>query len=248
MLTTILLDLDGTLLTMSQDDFIGSYFKLLTARLDLLGFKPRAVIDTLWKGTAAMVQNDGTRPNSARFWDRFAADFGLDATQIAEVRLQCDDFYGREFHEVGALNAPTGDAPARAVRTLKAKGYRVALATNPIFPAVALDTRLSWIGLKPSDFALCTHYGNIGYCKPNLEYYREVCRRLGVQPQQCMMVGNSIREDMCAATLGMETYLVTGYIEGEGDLTAFPHRGSIGDFADFVAAMPDINSDAARRE
>ena len=240
MLTTIFLDLDGTLLTMSQDDFIGSYFKLLTARLGPLGFEPRAVIDALWKGTAAMVQNDGTLPNSARFWDRFSVDFGLDAAQIAEVRIQCDDFYSREFHEVGALNAPTQDAPARVVRALKAKGYRVALATNPIFPAVALDTRLSWIGLKPSDFVLCTHYENIGYCKPNLEYYREVCRRLGVQPQQCMMVGNSIKEDMCAAQLGMETYLVTGYMEGEGDLTAYPNRGSIVEFASFAEALPDV--------
>ena len=240
--TTIFLDLDGTLLTMSQDDFIGSYFKLLTTRLAPMGFEPRAVIDALWKGTGAMVQNDGTLPNSARFWEYFSRAFGLSASAAASARAQCDDFYSREFNEVGKLNAPTGDAPARAVRALKEKGYRVVLATNPVFPAVALDTRLGWIGLRPSDFELCTHYENSGYCKPNLEYYRELCRRLGVSPSDCMMVGNSIKEDMCAARLGMETYLVTGYIEGEGDLTAYPNRGSIVDFADFAAAMPDVTA------
>lgn len=242
MIDTILLDLDGTLITMAQEDFVRAYFKLLTARLAPLGYSPQAVVDALWQGTAAMVKNDGSQPNAQRFWDSFARQFGLDAAQTQVVRAQCDSFYSNEFNQVAPLMVPAGDAQARAVGALRDKGYRVALATNPIFPPQAVTSRLGWVGLRDEDFDLITHYENIGFCKPNLAYYREICARLGVQPAQCMMVGNSIPEDMCAAQLGMETYLVTGFVEGEGDPGRWPNRGSIADFAAFAAALPNISA------
>jgi len=31
-------------------------------------------------------------------------------------------------------------------------GFRVALATNPIFPAIATEKRIRWAGLTPEDF------------------------------------------------------------------------------------------------
>ena len=41
---------------------------------------------------------------------------------------------------------------------------------------IATETRISWAGLKPEDFEFFTTYDNIGWCKPNLDYYREVLR------------------------------------------------------------------------
>ena len=90
-----------------------------------------------------------------------------------------------------------------AVHSVKEMGLRVALATNPIFPAVATESRIRWAGLEPEDFELYTTYENIGFCKPNPDYYLEIAKRLGVRPEQCLMVGNDVTEDMVAKTIGI---------------------------------------------
>ena len=95
---------------------------------------------------------------------------------------------------------------------IKAKGLRVALATNPIFPAIATQNRIRWAGLEPEDFELYTTYENIGYSKPNLKYYEEVLRRMGLKPCDAMMVGNDVGEDMVASKLGMEVFLITDHM------------------------------------
>lgn len=65
----ILFDLDGTLLPMDQDVFVKAYFGRLAAKLAPHGYEPKALIDAIWKGTAAMIRNDGSRTNEAAFWD-----------------------------------------------------------------------------------------------------------------------------------------------------------------------------------
>ena len=39
-------------------------------------------------------------------------------------------------------------------------GYKVVLATNPIFPAIATESRMRWAGLAPEDFDYYTTYEN----------------------------------------------------------------------------------------
>lgn len=41
---------------------------------------------------------------------------------------------------------------AEAIKTAKNAGFRVALATNPLFPIMATESRIKWAGLKPDDF------------------------------------------------------------------------------------------------
>ena len=57
-ITTVLFDLDGTLLPMDQDLFTKGYFKLLAAKLAPYGYEPKQLIDAVWAGTAAMLKND----------------------------------------------------------------------------------------------------------------------------------------------------------------------------------------------
>ena len=63
---------------------------------------------------------------------------------------------------------------AQIVARLKERGFRVILATNPIFPAIATQNRICWAGLEPEDFELYTTYENSCHCKPNLDYYRDI--------------------------------------------------------------------------
>lgn len=237
MLDTILMDLDGTLLPFEQEDFIKMYFGLLCKRLAPMGYAPDAIINGMWAGSKAMIQNDGTALNRDRFWNVFAQCLG---EGIREEEEHLDQFYLGEFDSVKAILR--GDTCAKAlVDLLKAKGYTVVLATNPLFPEQAQRTRMSWAGLKPADFAHVTHYSNSHFCKPNPRYYEEILQTIGKTPEECLMLGNSVSEDMIAEKLGMQTYLVTGHVENpNGDPTDRFMQGSLKDFLQYAERLPHI--------
>lgn len=236
MIKMIFFDLDGTLLPMDQDVFTKAYFTRLAGKLAPHGYDPQALIDGIWAGTAAMVKNDGSRTNEEAFWSRFAAIFGNQAR--ADEPL-FDEFYQKEFQ---AVKAVCGFLPAarETIHILKAQGFRVALATNPIFPAIATESRIRWAGLEPADFEACTTYENASFCKPNPEYYRELLEKLDCSPAECLMVGNDVEEDMIARTLGMKVFLLTGcVINKKGkDLGAFPHGG----FPELLQYIASVNA------
>ena len=93
-LTTILFDLDGTLLPMDNDAFTKGYFKLLAAKLAPHGYDARQLVDAIWAGTAAMVENDGAQSNEAAFWRKFSHILGQ---QVLEDMPLFVEFYEKEF-------------------------------------------------------------------------------------------------------------------------------------------------------
>ena len=219
----ILFDLDGTLLPMDQDLFVKTYFKLLAAKLAPYGYDPKQLIDAIWSGTGAMVKNNGSCSNEDAFWNFFTSIFGKKSLEQLPV---FEDFYANEFQGAQAVCKPIPQA-AEAVRLVKKKGLRVALATNPIFPAIATRSRIRWAGLSPEDFEFYTTYENSRFCKPNPDYYRDVLTQLGLQPEECLMVGNDVAEDMIARKLGMQVFLLTDCIinKNNEDISGYPHGG-----------------------
>lgn len=222
-LTTVLFDLDGTLLPMDQDAFVKAYFGLLAQKLAPRNYPAQALIDAIWQGTAAMVRNDGSRTNEAVFWESFQQRFG--PRVLADVPL-FEEYYRTDFEQVRQVCGYTPDA-LRTVELCGKLGLRTVLATNPIFPAVATRARIRWAGLTPEHFALVTTYENSGSCKPNLLYYREILGKLGARPEECLMVGNDVQEDMVARELGMQVFLLTPcMINKQGsNISQYPHGG-----------------------
>ena len=163
MLDTILFDLDGTLAAFMQDDFVRLYFKALVRRLAPMGYDGEKLLAALWRGVDAMVANDGTHTNRQVFWESFVADLG-----VAALALEGDlnDFYGGpDFDAARAcLHEEVDRRPL--ISALREKGYSLVLATNPIFPAVAVETRLHWIGLTGEDFDYVTTYENSRTANP----------------------------------------------------------------------------------
>lgn len=215
-ITTVLFDLDGTLLPMDIDTFTNAYFAELAKKAAGYGYTDeKALVAAVWKGTKAMVQNDGSVPNSERFWTVFAGEMGEDALGL---RPHFDAFYANEFDRV---KTSVGENPLahKVVDTLKRRGYEVVLATNPIFPLVGVQTRLAWLGLSAEDFSLVTSYENCTFCKPNPEYYHEILNKIGKAPEECLMVGNDTAEDLAAMTVGLDCCLITDcMIHRGGDL------------------------------
>ncbi|MBQ0059016.1 MAG: HAD family hydrolase [Lachnospiraceae bacterium] len=224
---TVLFDLDGTLLPMDMDAFTTGYFKLLAKKVAPLGYEPQKLVKSIWAGTAAMVKNDGSCTNEDAFWKLFASLYpGQDVLKDKPV---FDEFYRIEFQGAQAV-CGFDPVAAETVNKIKEAGYRVTLATNPLFPHVATESRIRWAGLEPEDFEDYTTYENCHYCKPNPQYYVEVLERLGLKAEECLMVGNDVDEDMIAETLGMKVFLLTDCLinKHDKDISAYPH----GNFAD----------------
>lgn len=232
MIKTVLFDLDGTLLPMDNDEFVKYYFGLLCKKLAPMGYDAKELVDAIWAGTGAMVKNDGTRTNEEAFWEKFASIYGEKALKDKDL---FEEFYCNEFNGAKVI-CGYNETLVNLVKSLKERGIRVVLATNPLFPAIATENRIRWAGFEPSDFELYTTYENIGYCKPNLEYYREIIRRLGVSFEECIMVGNDVDEDMIARDLGMEVFLLTDHIinRGDKDISEYPN-GDAGDLVNYLS-------------
>ena len=223
MIKNILFDLDGTLLPMDQDKFANGYFSRLVKKLAPLGYDPKKTVDGIWAGTAAMVKNNGDCTNEQAFWNKFGEIFGEKAIKDKPV---FDEYYRVEFQDV-KTDCGFNTQAAGTVKKLKKDGFKLILATNPIFPAVATESRIKWAGLDKDDFELYTTYENSHYCKPNPDYYREICEKLSLNPTECLMVGNDAEEDAAAEKLGLRVFLLTDcLINKKGkDISGYPHGG-----------------------
>ena len=227
-ITTVLFDLDGTLLPMDQQTFTLAYFAELGKKLAPHGYIQEELVKALWAGVAAMVKNDGSRSNEAAFWEVFASIYGEKAYRDSKY---FDEFYREDFNRVSASCGHNPEAK-KIVDKIKAKGLRVALPTNPLFPDSATSWRIRWAGFEPDEFEYFTTYDNSSYCKPNPKFYLEFLEKIGAKPEECLMVGNDVAEDMIARKLGMRVFLLTPCLlnKHNEDISQFPH----GDFPELL--------------
>ncbi|MDY3249218.1 MAG: HAD family hydrolase [Candidatus Choladocola sp.] len=229
----VLFDLDGTLLPMDNDKFEKVYFKGLCRSITELS--PEQLIADIWAGTKAMACNDGSRTNREAFADVFTERSGIDYYRNEERFLE---YYRTDFQN--CVNAcDVSEKSRKIVHTLQKKGYMTAVATNPIFPEIATHSRLRWIGLEPDEFPLVTTFENSCYAKPNPRYYQNVCERLGVKPEQCIMIGNDVEEDGCAASLGIRVMLVTDCLLNKKNLsTESFETGTLEEVLQWAESLP----------
>lgn len=224
----VLFDLDGTLLPMDNDLFVKVYFGKLGKTLAEYGIEGETFKKALWGGISAMKANDGKATNEVIFWQAFESVTGKLSPHI---RSAFDYFYSEIFPSVKEV---CGKNPlAREVLDmLKGKGLKVALATAPVFPETATRQRAAWGDIYFSDFDLVTTYENVVHTKPSLAYYRDLANSLGVEPEECIMIGNDTNDDMAAAELGMKVFLITDcLINRENiDISKYPN----GTFADMI--------------
>lgn len=234
MIKNVFFDMDGTLLPMETKTFEKLYFKSLAARLAPLGYNPTELIDGVWAGTVAMIRNDGSRLNSEAFWQTFSKIFGQ---RVYDDIASFDEYYRTDF--VCAKQSCGFNAKAsETVKMLKAKGCRLVLATNPLFPLVAQQQRIEWAGVSTEAFEHITHYENSHFCKPNPKYYEEILASLGMKAEECLMIGNDVNEDMVAEKLGFKVFLLTDcLINPDGkDISVYPH-GNFDDLNKFLLSI-----------
>lgn len=228
MLKAILLDLDGTLLGMNQDEFVKEYLSSLAKKASEYGYEPKRFIKTVWTGVEKMTFNDGSKNNENVFWDTFSKEY--DSSMVINKNI-FDEYYSNEFENI--KNICEYDKNSKhLIKELKGEGYILVLATNPFFPAVATEARMRWAGLDKNDFTLYTTYENSCHCKPNIEYYKDILKTINCKAEECLMVGNDVSEDMIANSIGIKTFLVTKYLINKDNLNVKEYPQ--GDFDDLL--------------
>lgn len=232
----ICFDLDGTLLPMDIDEFMNAYFRSLAAYVARRGHDPEPFMAGLRAGTAAMGANDGSRLNAEAFWE---AMLGYVDPAAADWRSLAEEFYATEFGRIGE-GFPADPTVARALGTLRDKGYPLVLTTMPMFPIQAVEWRLSWAGADPAAFSRITNYENSRAIKPKPLYFAENLAALGLHGPDVLMVGNNTLEDLAFCDLGVDAYLVTDcLLDPVGlDLSTVRH-GTMADFERWAQALPD---------
>lgn len=236
-MNTVLFDLDGTLLPMDMDLFTRAYLREIGRKGAFLGWEASRLVEIIMAGFAAMVANDGSKTNEEVFWNFFSGTFsGKRETHVRKF----ERFYSEEFAKLAEVVNPTPLAN-QYVQILKEKGYELVLATNPIFPKVATLERMRWAGLVREDFSLITTYENSRYTKPNLEYYQEILDTIKAAPKNCLMIGNDVQEDLCAAELGMDVFLVTDDLinRNDQDISHF-RKGDRHELLAFLNELPSV--------
>lgn len=237
MLNTILFDLDGTLLPLDTEDFLKKYFKHLCAKFKDY-FKPEEMTELIWTSTKYMVKNtDSNKTNEEAFFEDF-----FNRVQYGKEILNpvFEDFYKNDFCKIKEASKQN-DYILRSVELLKSKGYGMVVATNPIFPKTAILQRIEWAGLNKDDFLLITCFEEMHFCKPNILFYEEILTKINRKPEECMMVGNDVEEDMIAKKLNIQTYLIEDYaILRSDDESNIDNRGNYKQFYEFVSQLPAL--------
>ena len=245
-MNTVLFDLDGTLLPMDMKEFTDTYMFLLSNRLSSVGFNSDEIIPALWTAVEAMVANDGMITNEECFWKAFEKAYTkgeerLDNKFKRKLEKEMTKFYKEDFGVARYVTHPV-DTVAECINILKEKGYQLVVATNPIFPEVATIERLSWSGVSAEDFSLITTYENSCYAKPNLDFYRFLLKVLDKDPEDCLMVGNDVHEDMCARNIGIDVFLIEGNVLNKYNEDTFDLKsGSWNTFKEYISNLPNLN-------
>jgi len=229
-LQAVLLDLDNTLILFEELVFFKHYTKsLYLAFQDLM--TPQEFSERLIRSTQMMVNNNGEMTNAEYFIKDFANGTNADEQELWQ---RFADFYEHEFEQFQPLMKPQEGA-RKVVLFIKEKDLKVVIASNPMFPTNVQLARLRWAGLDDIQYDLITSADNTTYVKPRLEYYHQICDKIHVPPENCLMVGNDGFNDMIAAKIGMKTYLTT-----DSDQVSIELSRELAKHADLEMPTPDF--------
>lgn len=203
MIKALLLDMDGTLIDIDFGGFLDEYMRRVVARFPDAG-QPEDVGQQLVSSTIAMIKNqDPKRTVLQAFIDDFFPALGLPSEAINVFH----EFYQTEYKELHRWARPVPGA-RELIQAAFNKGLRVAVATAPMFPEVAIRERLRWGEVDHFDFDWVSGADKMHTSKPFPGYYLEIAERLGVEPEECIMVGDELLMDGAATRAGIRTLLV----------------------------------------
>jgi FMN phosphatase YigB (HAD superfamily) len=239
MTLTLLLDLDDTLLENSMETFVPAYLQALGKYLSPV-IPPENLVPALLAGTESMLENNSPDRTLKDAFDQvFYPRLEIDAEQYVE---QFNSFYSTAFPNLKQITR-TRPGAVRLIKEAFNQGYRVAIATNPLFPRMAIVQRLEWADLPPEKypFELIPSYEFFHFAKPNPAFFTELLGRLGWPTGPVIMVGDDFDHDIAPARqLGIGNYWVSSDEKEPGsDLPITAGHGSIDELISWIDSVTD---------
>lgn len=203
----VFFDMDGTLLNMGESAFEKEYLKRMVLFFEQrFPGKGKDIVKAVGYSAEVMKKNDGQQSNEVLFWQAFEKMTGQTR---AVFEPQFLEYYATDYARIGDDYEPN-PAMKALVHLLDQKGYQLVVASNPLVPQIANQQRVRWAGVDDVKWLEITSFEKYGSCKPSPQFYQEICDRLQLNPQDCIMIGNSITDDGAAQEIGMEFYLLLG--------------------------------------
>ncbi len=206
MTLTLLLDLDDTLLNTNIDSFIPAYFQALARELTP-HVAPDLMLRALAAGTKQMMKSEDFSQTLEQVFNAvFYRQIDSPKDKIADA---IENFYDNIFPTLGGVTTTKPEAKPFVDWALS-QGYRIAIATDPLFPRKATHHRLRWAGFEPEQFELVSSFEQFHFTKTHPAYYAEVIGHMGFPDGPVLMVGNDLERDIQPAKrLGLGTYHIS---------------------------------------
>lgn len=235
---TLLLDLDDTLLTNDIRTFLPAYLQALSKELASYAH-PDTLVTQLLSATKRMVENK--RPDLS-LKEVFESSFYPALNLLPEdMREPIDRFYAEVFPSLQTLTSPRPEA-VELVKTAIQCGFRIVIATNPLFPRSAIEHRLTWAGLPVNNyqFELVSSYETLHFSKPKPAYFAELLGRLGWPEGPVLMVGDDLQNDISGARrLGLPVFWINQTGAALPDNQEMPTAaGTIGEVIPWLSSAP----------
>ncbi len=247
----LLLDLDDTLLNSNIEALIPVYFQKLVSHLSQK-IAPDQTFQHLITGTRIMYASaDPLCTLEQSFNDAFYPALNVERETIAPL---IEEFYDTLFPTLQPLTSPRPDAIA-FVEWAFTRGWKVAVATDPLFPRKAILHRLRWANLAPETypFSLIPDFETFHFAKVSHAYYPEFLLRLGWQNEPALMVGDSLERDIFPAQqAGLPVFWLRPSDQADSRAEGIP-QGTFDDLrrwletVDFATLVPHFTTRKALR-
>jgi FMN phosphatase YigB (HAD superfamily) len=202
-LTTLLFDLDGTLVTLNRRG-LELRFMLRAFRRFWPAIHPWRFRRAFWHAAEQLQSHESEKTNYQVFLETLATYSRVDQAALDRI---VREFLVHDFPHLSDRFAPIPGA-RETLELARRQNYRVVLATNPVWPLAAVRARLRAGGLDDFPFDFISHSEVMTCCKPAPRYYRQLLERLQARAEECLMIGNDPRKDLPAKSVGIRTFLI----------------------------------------
>ena len=213
-----LFDLDGTLINFDFQTFIKTYLGAASQFFIDLVPNPEIFSKELLSSTDVMEKADN--PDTTTLED-FLLDFCPKfEANCEEIRSRFLQFYQTGFNAIKPLITQM-DGAFPLLQDIKHNypNTKVVLATNPVYPFIAIEKRMEWGKIPQKFFDLITHAENSSFCKLNDKYWFEILGKIDVNPSSSLVIGNDGFRDMGSKKYGFNTFLIEDALENEDLIT-----------------------------
>jgi len=235
MIKALLFDLDNVLLDyeVSGEEFDLKGLEIAAERFAHL-MPPEKFTECYFQAELAVKRNiNPSQTNDDVFSEEFCRRAGYPQEVLKPLS---DEFWAKDYDRLRIYTRAKLEA-RRIMEKLFAQGYEIVIATDPVGPLVARLHQLEWAEVGHFNYKLVTALENMHFCKPHTEYYEEILDKIGHRAEECMMIGDDIKNDIePAAKVGMKTFLIIGKaMIAEEAAVAADFSGTLADFERFIA-------------